>query len=57
MAARFGALRASYFRERMDAIPGPASPLTVSYQLPWWITSPSGRRLGLAMGRSGRSAG
>ena len=33
MAARFGALRASYFRERMDAIPGPGSPLTVSYQL------------------------
>ena len=32
-------------------------PLTANYQLLWWITSSRGRRLGLAMGRSGRSAG
>jgi 3-hydroxy-9,10-secoandrosta-1,3,5(10)-triene-9,17-dione monooxygenase reductase component len=29
----------------------------LGYQWPWWTTSPSDRRLGLAIGRSGRSAG
>ena len=28
-----------------------------SYHLPRWMTSPIGRRFGLAMGRRGRSAG
>jgi flavin reductase (DIM6/NTAB) family NADH-FMN oxidoreductase RutF len=37
----------------MSALPGDAA----GYQRPWWTTSPSDRRLGLAMGRSGRSAG
>ncbi len=37
----------------MTALPGDVP----GYQWPWWTTSLSGRRLGLAAGRSGRSAG